>query len=145
MKTSANDTGSPHKAGITHSFKLRIYYEDTDAGGIVYHSNYLNFGERARTEMIRDAGLTNSDIRDEYGIIIVVRHIDINYTAPARLEDELIVSSTVEEISRTSFLMKQVIAKHEQICATLLVKLVCVDLESGKAARIPEKLMEIFR
>ena len=127
-----------------HSFNIRVYYEDTDAGGIVYHSNYLNFAERARTEMIRDAGLTNSDVRNEYGVVIVVRHIDVNYTSMAKLDDMLVVKSTLEETGRTSFLMKQVVSRDDQICATLMVKLVCVDLQSGKATRIPDKLMTIL-
>ena len=129
---------------MTHSFNIRVYYEDTDAGGIVYHANYLNFAERARTEMIRDCGLTNSDIRHEYGVVIVVRHIDIHYTAMAKLDDMLSVTSTIEETGRTSFLMKQVVSRDDHVCATLLVKLVCIDLESGKACRIPEKLLGIL-
>jgi acyl-CoA thioester hydrolase len=128
----------------SHNFNIRIYYEDTDAGGIVYHANYLKFAERARTEMMRDAGLTNFDIREEYDIVIVVRHIDINYTAMARLEDLLTVTSTIEETGRTSFLMKQVVNREDQPLATLMVKLVCVDVKTGKAVRIPERLMAIL-
>ena len=127
-----------------HSFKIRVYYEDTDAGGIVYHSNYLNFAERARTELIRDNGLTNSSILEEYGSVIVVRHIDISYMAPAKLDDRLIINSEIIEFGRTSFLMNQTISREDHTLATLLVKLVCVDLKTGKATRIPEKLMTIL-
>lgn len=129
---------------MIHIFPLRVYYEDTDAGGIVYHANYLNFCERARTEYIRDCGLTNSDIRDEYGIVIVVRHIDINYTAPGRLEDSLTVESEIIETGRTSFLMRQIVKRDDHPLATLLVKLVCMDVVTAKATRIPEKLMNIL-
>ncbi len=129
---------------MIHSFNLRVYYEDTDAGGIVYHANYLKFAERARTEMIRDCGLTNSSVRNEFGVIIVVRHIDINYTAPAKLEDSLVVESEIVETGRTSFLMKQVVLREDHPLATLLVKLVCVDLETGKATRTPDKLLAIL-
>ena len=129
---------------IMHSFKIRVYYEDTDAGGIVYHSNYLNFAERARTELIRDNGLTNSSILEEYGSVIVVRHIDISYMAPAKLDDRLIINSEIIEFGRTSFLMNQTISREDHTLATLLVKLVCVDLKTGKATRIPEKLMTIL-
>lgn len=128
-----------------HKFPLRVYYEDTDAGGIVYHANYLNFAERARTEFIRDCGLTNSDIRNEYGVIIVVRHIDINYTSPAHLEDSLVVESEIVEVGRTSFLMKQVVKREDHPLATLMVKLVCIDVETRKAIRVPEKLMGILQ
>lgn len=125
-----------------HSFKLRVYYEDTDAGGIVYHSNYLNFCERARTEMIRDLGLTNGQLRNDENILIVVRHIDVDYSASAFLEDELIVESTVSEIGRTSFLMKQVVKRDGLACATLMVKLVCIDADSGRPIRIPDILKD---
>lgn len=127
-----------------HTFPIRVYYEDTDAGGIVYHANYLNFCERARTEYIRDCGLTNSDIRHEYGIIIVVRHIDVHYTAPGKLEDMLEVESEIIETGRTSFLMRQIVKRDDHPLATLLVKLVCMDVSTGKAARIPEKLMGVL-
>jgi len=125
-----------------HSFKLRVYYEDTDAGGIVYHANYLKFAERARTEMIRDLGLTNGQLRDVHNILIVVRHIDIDYSATAHLEDELIVESTVPEIGRTSFTMKQIVMRDGLACATLMVKLVCIDKDSGRPVRLPEILKD---
>lgn len=125
-----------------HSFKLRIYYEDTDAGGIVYHANYLKFAERARTEMIRDLGITNGQLRDEHDVLVVVRHIDIDYSASAFLEDELIVESTVPEIGRTSFTMKQIVMRDGLACATLIVKLVCINTDSGRPVRIPEILKD---
>ncbi len=125
-----------------HSFKLRVYYEDTDAGGIVYHANYLNFAERARTEMIRDFGITNGHLRDDHNILVVVRHIDIDYSASAYLEDELIVESTVEAIGRTSFTLKQIVMRDGLACATMMVKLVCIDTDSGRPVRIPDILKE---
>ena len=125
-----------------HSYKLRIYYEDTDAGGIVYHANYLKFAERARTEVIRDLGLTNGQLRDDHNILIVVRHIDIDYSATAHLEDELIVESTAPEIGRTSFTMKQIVMRDSLACATLIVKLVCINKDSGRPVRIPDILKD---
>jgi len=125
-----------------HCFNLRVYYEDTDAGGIVYHANYLKFAERARTEMIRDLGLTNTELRTEHNVFIVVRHIDIDYSASAALEDELYVESTVSEIGRTSFTMKQIVMRNGLACATLIVKLVCIDSDSGRPVRIPEILKD---
>ncbi len=127
---------------MKHHFKLRIYYEDTDAGGIVYHANYLNFAERARTEMIRDLGLTNGQLRNDEHILIVVRHIDIDYSASAFLEDELIVETSVEHIGRTSFTLKQGVMRDGLACATLLVKLVCINKDSGRPVRIPDILKE---
>lgn len=125
-----------------HSFKLRAYYEDTDAGGIVYHANYLKFAERARTEMIRDLGITNRQLRDDHDILIVVRHIDIDYSTSAYLEDELVVESTVPEIGRTSFTMKQIVMRDGLACATLIVKLVCIKADSGRPVRIPDILKD---
>ena len=142
MKTSVSESGSPHKAGITHDFPFRVYYDDTDAGGIVYHANYLKFAERARTEMINHLGLTNTQLRKDEGILIVVRHIDIDYSAPAYLEDRLNVETTVEQIGRTSFTLKQIVMRDGLACATLMVKLVCVGTDSGRAVRIPDILKE---
>lgn len=127
---------------MTHRFPLRVYYEDTDAGGIVYHANYLKFAERARTEMIRDLGITNGELRDVHNVLVVVRHIDIDYSASARLEDELVVESSVPEIGRTSFLMKQIVMRDGLACATLIVKLVCIDTDSGRPVRLPDILKD---
>lgn len=127
---------------MTHRFPLRVYYEDTDAGGIVYHANYLKFAERARTEMIRDLGITNGELRDVHNVLVVVRHIDIDYSASARLEDELVVESSVPEIGRTSFLMKQIVMRDGLACATLIVKLVCIDTDSGCPVRLPDILKD---
>ena len=128
----------------THDFSLRVYYEDTDAGGIVYHANYLNFCERARTEMIHEYGLTNSDLTKELNVLIVVRHIDVNYTAPGKLEDMLVVKSRVTEFGRTSFVMEQIVTRNNLTLATLMVKLVCIDADTGRPVKVPEKLRQIF-
>jgi acyl-CoA thioester hydrolase len=125
-----------------HSCNYRIYYEDTDAGGIVYHANYLKFAERGRTEMIRDLGISNGDLKNDHNILIVVRHIDINYNAPVKLEDMITVKSTVSEIGKTSFTMVQKINRDGLTCATLIVKLVCIDSDSGRAVRMPQFLKE---
>lgn len=125
-----------------HSCNYRIYYEDTDAGGIVYHANYLKFAERGRTEMIRDFGVSNSELKDYHNILIVVRHIDINYNVPVKLEDMITVESTVSEMGKTSFTMVQKINREGLTCATLIVKLVCIDSDSGRAVRMPQFLKE---
>jgi len=125
-----------------HTFPLRVYYEDTDAGGIVYHANYLNFSERARTEMIRDLGLTNRQLLDDHNVLIVVRHIDIDYSASAYLEDELVVESRVTHIGRTSFTTQQIVMRNGLPCATLIVKMVCIDKTSGRPVRVPDILKD---
>jgi len=128
-----------------HSCKYRIYYEDTDAGGIVYHANYLKYAERGRTEMIRDLGVTNGDLLNDFGIFIVVRHIDIDYSAPSKLEDEITVESSFTEMGNTSFTMLQKISVNGLTCATIIVKLVCVGSDSGRPVRIPDILKEKFK
>jgi acyl-CoA thioester hydrolase len=127
-----------------HKINYRIYYEDTDAGGIMYHANYLKFAERGRTEMIREMGLTNGQLRDDHNILIVVRHIDINYSASAYLEDEITVESSVTDVGRTSFTMVQKINRSDITCATLIVKLVCINAHSGRPVRIPEDLAKLL-
>ncbi len=128
-----------------HSCKYRIYYEDTDAGGIVYHANYLKYAERGRTEMIRDLGVTNGALLNDFGIFIVVRHIDIDYSAPSKLEDEITVESSFTEMGNTSFTMLQKISVNGLTCATIIVKLVCVGSDSGRPVRIPDILKEKFK
>jgi len=129
---------------MIHTFPIRVYYQDTDAGGIVYHPNYLSFAERGRTEMINDLGLSNSYIRDELNTYIVVRHAATDYTASARLEDHLIIETQVTDIGRTSFTLKQVVRRRDDdlICATMMVKLVCVNKDTGRPVRVPEILRE---
>ena len=126
----------------THQFPLRIYYEDTDAGGIVYHANYLKFAERARTEFIRDIGISNHDLKNDHNVLVVVRHMDIDYSTSAYLEDDLIVESAVTDIGRSSFTMTQIVKRDGLACATMIVKLVCIDKDSGRPVRIPEILKD---
>jgi len=130
---------------MIHKHDYRIYYEDTDAGGIVYHANYLKFAERGRTEMIRDMNVTNAQLRDDHGLLIVVRHIDIDYSASAYLEDLITVESRVTDIGKTSFTMEQKIMKDGLPCATLIVKLVCINADSGRPVRVPDILKEKLR
>ena len=90
-----------------HDMKIRIYYEDTDAGGVVYHGSYLNFAERGRTEFLRDIGHQNSDLRKEFGVIFVVKHMDIEYVSPGFLDDILRLETSIEEMKNSSFVMRQ--------------------------------------
>ena len=125
-----------------HTTPIRIYYEDTDAGGIVYHANYLNFAERARCELLRDLGYECSKIEDELGFLFVVKHADINYIKPSRLDDALEVKTTVETIKNTSFKMRQIVQKQGQDLCNMLVTLVCVEVQNIKPVRVPDILRE---
>jgi len=125
---------------IAHSIDIRIYYEDTDAGGIVYHSNFLNFAERARCELLRDVGYECSTIENELGLLFVVKHADINYIKPARLDDALQVKTTVEAMRNTSFQMRQIVQKNGTDLCNMLVTLVCVETKHIKPVRLPDIL-----
>jgi acyl-CoA thioester hydrolase len=125
------------------NFPIRIYYEDTDAGGIVYHANYLKFAERARTELLRHLGYDHKKVMDEYGLILVVRHIEIDYTAPARLDDLLEVRTESTSIGNTSIGLKQNIYRGDKLLADLKVTVVAIS-KDGKAMRLPPHLRQIF-
>lgn len=122
-----------------HRVAYRVYYEDTDAGGVVYYANYLKFAERARTEALRDAGLEQTKLREKEGIIFVVRKCDAEFHRPARLDDELVIETTLREIAASRMSMQQAVRRREEFLATLTVELVCIN-EDFKPLRIPEKV-----
>ena len=124
--------------------KLKVYYEDTDAGGIVYYANYLKFLERARTEALVTLGFNNKKIKEGFGSLIIVKSCNIEYKRPAHLEDELIVRSFVKSITKTSFFMSQFISRGEDIIAEAKVHLVFVNSE-GKPMKIPGALFQDFK
>ena len=123
-------------------YKFKIYYEDTDSGGVVYYANYLKYLERARSEAIYSLGLTNTKLRKDYGTLIIVKSCNIEYKKPARFEDELEIISSVLTKTKTSFTMKQIIKKHEELISEADVQLVTVNKE-GKPVKIP-KILEKF-
>ena len=122
-------------------YKLKVYYEDTDAGGIVYYANYLKFIERARTEALVSLGFNNKKIKDDLGALIVVKSCNMEYKKPAYLEDELSVRSFVKSITKTSFFMDQFISRKEDIIAEAKIHLVFVN-KDGKPMKIPGTLLQ---
>ena len=124
--------------------KLKVYYEDTDSGGVVYYANYLKFLERARTEALFSIGYSNKKIQDMFNSLIIVKSCNIEYKKSAYLEDELKVRSFVKSISKTSFFMNQIITKEEDIIVEAQVHLVFVNNE-GKPVKIPEEIYSKFR
>ena len=124
--------------------KLKVYYEDTDAGGVVYYANYLKFLERARTEALVSLGFSNKKIREEYGSLIVVKSCNIEYKIPANLEDDLSIKSFIKSITKSSFFMNQFISRGEDIIVEAKVHLVFVNNE-GKPMKIPETLFQDFK
>ena len=124
--------------------KLKVYYEDTDAGGIVYYANYLKFLERARTEALVTLGFSNKKIKEDFGSLIIVKSCNIEYKKPAHLEDKLNIRSFVKSITKTSFFMNQFISRGEDIIVEAKVHLVFVNNE-GKPMRIPGALFQDFK
>ena len=125
-------------------FKVKVYYEDTDAGGVVYYANYLKYLERARTEAISSIGETNNSIFDKYNILIIVKSCNIEYKKPAKLEDNLEVLSKIVSSTKTSFVMSQNIYKDKEIISEAEVRLVCVD-KKGKPSMIPDSLKKLLQ
>jgi len=124
-------------------YKFKIYYEDTDSGGIVYYANYLKYLERARSEAIYSLGLTNIKLQKDYGALIIVKSCNIEYKKPAKFEDELKIISSILSKTKTSFTMLQIIKKNEEIISEATVQLVTVNKE-GKPIKIPEILNNLL-
>lgn len=120
-----------------HSFPIRVYYEDTDAGGIVYYANYLKFAERARTEALRLTGIEQSDLLKEEKIAFAVRRCEIDFLKPAMLDDLLTIDTRLNDISKVSITMQQTIRRGDETLATLSVKLAVVG-QGMKLAKLPE-------
>ena len=129
----------PRSSGMTHSMPLRVYYEDTDAAGIVYYANYLKFAERGRTEMMRGLGFAHSSIRDETGIIFTVRRLAADYRSPARLDDALSVDTRIIEIAGATLLLDQEIRRDGAVLVALELLLACVGRD-GRPRRVPPGL-----
>lgn len=133
-------------AGQTHLFDLRVYYEDTDAGGIVYYANYLKFAERARTEVLRELGVAQRELMEGEGLAFAVRRCTVDYFAPAKLDDELQIHSTVRALGPASLDIEQSIRRSDGVgeLVRLDVKIVVIN-KSGRASRIPEDVAELLR
>ncbi len=121
--------------------KIKVYYEDTDAGGVVYYANYLKFLERARTEALVTLGFNNKKIKDEFGALIIVKSCNIEYKKPTYLEDELSIRSFVKSTTKTSFIMNQFISRGEDLVVEAKIHLVFIN-EKGKPIKVPENLFE---
>ena len=124
-------------------YKFKIYYEDTDSGGVVYYANYLKYLERARSEAIYSLGLTNTNLQKDHDTLIIVKSCNIEYKKHAKFEDELEIISSILSKTRSSFTMLQIIKKNEEIISEATVQLVTVNKE-GKPIKIPEILNNLL-
>ena len=136
-------TTHPDPKAALHRIQARVYYEDTDAGGIVYHANFLRFAERGRTEMLRALGYDHHQVRKDHDLMLVVRHIEIDYRASAKLDDLLDISTEVLACGNTSITMQQIVSLNGKNLVEIKVIIVAVS-EIGRAVRIPPQLRQIF-
>tara|TARA_B110000027_G_C16002835_1_gene248332 strand:+ start:292 stop:714 length:423 start_codon:yes stop_codon:yes gene_type:complete len=125
-------------------YKIKVYYEDTDAGGVVYYANYLRFLERARTEALVSLGFSNKTIKSDFGALIIVKSCNIDYKKSAYLEDELNIRSFVKSITKTSFHMNQFITRNDNLIVEAKVHLVFINMQ-GKPIKIPGTLFNDFK
>ena len=124
--------------------KIKVYYEDTDAGGVVYYANYLKYLERARTEALINIGLSNLKIKDNFKALIIVKSCKIDYKKSAYLEDELNINSYIISATKTSFVMNQTIIKDKIVIVEAKIHLVFVN-EKGKPIKIPKLVVDKFK
>ena len=129
---------SGEASGPGHRYRLRVYYEDTDAGGIVYHANYLRFAERARTEALRQAGIPHALLVGAFNLMFVVRRAEVDYAQPARLDEELVVVTTPIEVGGASLVLRQDVQDLDGASrAVITVRLACVSVDGTRPARMP--------
>jgi acyl-CoA thioester hydrolase len=124
------------------SLPVRVYYEDTDAGGVVYYANYLRFLERARTELLRTLGFGQARLASDAGIAFAVRSLTVEFLKPARLDDQLEIATRIESLGRAQALFQQRIERDGETLLTATVRLACLDLQRGRAAAMPEDIYE---
>lgn len=122
-----------------HRYPVRVYYEDTDAGGVVYHATYLRYAERARTEALRDAGIPHAEMLERFTLMFVVRRVEVDYLRPAHLDDSLIVVTEPLSVGGASVTLRQDVRGPKGSCAVLTVRLACVKPGEGIPGRLPQR------
>ncbi len=128
---------SKHKV---FSWPVRVYFQDTDAGGVVYHASYVNFMERARTEWLRSFGYSNAGLMQKLGVMFVVRSLKLDYLKPALLDDMVSVTALVKEIGRSRVTLLQSVQRGDELLTEGEVHLVCVDVKTFKPVSVPDVL-----
>lgn len=126
-----------------HRYALRVYYEDTDAAGIVYHANYLKFAERARTEMMREAGVPHAAMVEREKVMFAVRRCEVDYLRPARLDDLLDVETRLVEIGGATVGIEQIVRRAGDDLARLRIDLACLDV-NGRPSRLPASVRAVL-
>jgi acyl-CoA thioester hydrolase len=135
----------PHRL---HRYTLRVYYEDTDAGGIVYHANYLRYAERARTEALRDLGIPHATLVERHGLMLVVRRVKVDYLRPARLDDSLVVLTEPLAVGAASVMLRQTVIGADEGAgrhAVLEIGLASIRLDDQRPGRLPAPWRETLK
>lgn len=133
---------------MNFEWPLRVYYEDTDSGGVVYYANYLKFMERARTEFLRSLGFEQDQLIEQQNIIFAVRSLQLDYLSPARFNDKLIITARLIELKKASMLFKQTICREQQAEKILCqgeVRIACINAASFRPAAIPESILQLSK
>lgn len=128
-----------------HCFPIRVYFEDTDAGGMAYHASHLRWAERARTESLRDSGHPHQGMIERHNALLVVRRIEVEYWRPARLDDGLVVETRIRRVTPVQLVLDQRVLRDGERLAALVVGLVCVDRDKLSPRPIPEPWRGLFR
>jgi len=124
-----------------HQLSIRVYYEDTDSGGIIYYANYLKFAERARTEMFRETGYVQKDTIETYGASFVVRACSAEFHKPGLLDDVLEVETEVLKVQGASIKLRQIVSRGNELLVSMEIKLACID-SNGKAMPLPKNVRD---
>lgn len=128
------------KNETTFRWPIRIYYEDTDSGGVVYYANYLKFMERARTEWLRAEGFEQDELIANENVIFAVRSVQADYLSPARFNEKLVVNTRVIKKGKASITVEQVVKREEDVLCKAIIKIACLDAQNFKPAVMPENL-----
>ena len=129
-----------------HRYQVRVYYEDTDAGGVVYHASYLRFAERARTEALRDLGIPHAELAQRFSVMFMVRRIEVDYLRPARVDDLLSIDTEVLAVGGASVALRQTVRGPTGDCAALMLRLASVRTDGGtKPGRLPPRWRDVLQ
>jgi len=128
---------------MSHKFAIRVYYEDTDMGGIVYHANYLKYIERARSDWVKTLGIDQNSMRHDEGLIFAVRRVEAEYLAAANYDDDLEVETTTHAITGARLVMDQVVRRGAKILFSAQVTIVCIN-QAGQPARLPANIRRML-
>jgi len=129
--------------GKTHNLPIRVYYEDTDEGGVVYHANYLKFAERARAEMLRLVGVNQSEMANRYGLVFTVRACAVEFLRPARLDDLIEVRSRLVKLAAATLSAAQAVWRGSEELARIDLRVACIR-QNGRPARIPATIRQVL-